>query len=169
MVHKSNERSRAAEHIRVDYPNARFLSDTKAIKYRDAIEKYPDLYPLGNADLILAAYDFREAQLRHYRVDHTTQYANARSDISLGGYANEPIPEDILTLNFEKECVVCAERKKGINLCPECWQRIRKCLDLKGQQVREGWVGWGYEMNLDLRPLIEMLEAVQSKEALCHV
>lgn len=138
---KRRERHWAAEHIRVDYPHTKFISDRKAFKYRDAVEKYPDLLTLKDTDLILAAYAFREAQLRYYNIDHTTEYANARCNISIGGYGNEVIPSDLPGLNFEKECVVCHEWKKGINLCPECWQNIRKCLELKALPHRLGWEG----------------------------
>lgn len=82
-------------------------------------------------DLILPAYDFREAQLRQYKFQHTTEYANGRCKIRIGGYEDEQIPEDLPMLHFEKECLVCEASKKGINLCPECWHRIRKCLPQK--------------------------------------
>jgi uncharacterized UBP type Zn finger protein len=73
------------------------------------------------------------------------------------GYKRENIPEDLPALSFERECVVCHESKKGINLCPECWQLIRKCLDIKGDSRRDGWTGWGVDMNLDLSNVVKLL------------
>jgi hypothetical protein len=153
---------RIAGHIRVDYPKMHFTSDLVALRWKTAINKYPDLEGLGNTKMVLAAYTFREEQLREYQGDHTTEYTNARCNIQLGGYSYPEIPEDLPRLDFEKECVVCHEWKKGINLCPECWQNIRKCLELKTHPHREGWDGWGYEVWLDTRPLQQLLRDGQA-------
>ncbi|MFA6273626.1 MAG: hypothetical protein WC662_00515 [Candidatus Paceibacterota bacterium] len=151
------EKEKTAQHIAVDYPEAERLSARNIIKYKQALETYPDLKDLKNTKLILLAYDFRQEQIKSYDTCHTTEYANARCNIQFGKYENENMPNDLPALSFEKECVVCWTNKKGINLCPECWQLIRKCLDIKGKSHREGWDGWGYEMCLDLSNLEKLL------------
>ena len=155
---KQIEKKRIAEHISVDYPEVKKLSTNAIIKYKKALDTYPDLAEIENTKLILLAYDFRQEQTKSYHTEHTTELANARCDIKIGGYEHKNIPKDLPALSFEKECVVCHLSKKGINLCPECWQLIRKCLDIKGKSHREGWEGWGCEMNLDLSSVVKLLK-----------
>ena len=158
------EKKKIAEHIAVDYPEAKWLSINAAIKYKKALDTYPDLALMKNAKLILLAYDFRQEQIKNYHREHTIELADARCNIQLGGYKNEIIPEDLLALSFEKECVVCHGIKKIIAICPECWQKIRKCLELKAQKHKQdGWEGWGCEWGLDLQPLIELLASPENK------
>lgn len=129
-------------------------------KYEKAIEKYPDLKELP-IKLAAIAYDFREYLLREHRQGYTNALANGRSNITVGCGAWRQalsIASDLPAFDFDKECVVCFENKRGINICPECWERLRKCLELKAEQHRPGWEGWGKEMSLDLRPLVELLE-----------
>jgi len=152
------EKRKLAKHISVDYPESSGLSTNATIKYKKAVDTYPDLKSLKNTKLILSAFDFRQEQLKSYQTDHTTELADGRCNICVGGYKSEAIPKDLPALSFEKECVVCHESKKVISICPECWAKIRKCLELKGKCHREGWDGWGVEMNLDLKPLIKLLE-----------
>ncbi len=156
---KQQEKKRIAEHIAIDYPETKGLSTNAIIKYKKALDTHQDLKGLKNIKLILLAYDFRQEQMRSYHTEHTTELANARCNVQLGGYEHKNIPKDLPALFFEKECVVCHLDKKGINLCPECWQLIRKCLDIKGKSHREGWEGWGYEMNLDLSNLVKLLRS----------
>ena len=158
------EKKKLAGHITVDYPEAKGLSTSAIIKYKKALDAYPDLAEMGNTKLILLAYDFRQEQARSYHTEHTTELANARSDIQLGGYKHGEIPEDLPALSFEKECVVCHENRKVVSICPDCWQKIRKCLELKAaKHNRNGWVGWGYECSLDLQPLIKLLASSEQQ------
>ena len=161
---KQIENKKIAEHIAVDYPETQRLSTNATIKYKKALDTYPDLKSLKNTKLILLAFDFRREQLRSYQVEHTTELANGRCNVSLGGYHKGEVipkvmPKDLPALSFEKECVVCHLDKKNISICPECWRLIRKCLDIKGKSLRDGWEGWGVEMNLDLEPLIKLLKS----------
>ena len=156
---KQIEKKKMAEHIAVDYPEIKRFSTNAIIKYKKALDTYPDLAEIENTKLILLAYDFRQEQAKSYHTEHTTELANARCDMKIGGYEHKSISKDLLALSFEKECIVCHLSKKGINLCPECWQLIRKCLDIKGKSHKEGWEGWGCEMNLDLSNVAELLKA----------
>ena len=156
----TEEKKKLAEHIEVDYPEVRGLSTNAIIKYKKAVDSYPDLKKLKNTKLVLIAYDFRREQIKEYSTEHTTELANARCNIRLGGYqGGKFMPGDLPALQFEKECVVCHECKKSISICPDCWEKIRRCLNLKGKSDREGWEGWGYEMELDLSDLIQLLKS----------
>lgn len=148
------------------YPQITHLSKTAASKYKRALATYPDLSELGNSRLILLAYDFRQEQIRSYHTDHTTEYANARCNIGCGGYKSDYTPKDLPALKFEEECVVCWEYKKGVSICPECWQLIRKAFEIKGKSHREGWEGWGYEMNLDLSGIVKLLRTYEEGKRL---
>lgn len=154
---REQEKERFHQEAIKQFPDSKRLTKTKAIKYKEALDTYPDLKELNNTKLVLIAYDFRQEQASSYHTEHTTELANARCNVQLGCYKQNNIPEDLPALSFEKDCVVCHLNKKGINLCPECWQLIRKCLDLRGRGHREGWEGWGVEMNLDLSNLVKLL------------
>lgn len=142
------------------YPKiAKWHSETFLIRYAKALEKYPDLKDLP-AKLATIAYSFREEQLASYRTNYTTELANARCDIQLGGFKlPHKIPDDLPALNFDKECIICQEFKKGITLCPSCWQLIRKCLELKHYESRKNWTTWGVEQHLDLSNLVKLLNS----------
>lgn len=152
-----NERAKVeADHIKVDFPQTKYLSTRDTIKYKKAIEKYPDLMPF-RANLTLLAYDFREEQLRDYGFEKMGEIANGRSDITSIEFKEVNMPTDLPGIGFHTECVVCAETKNTIQICPVCWGNIRKCLDLKAKHSRDGWDGWGYDMALDLEPLKKLL------------
>jgi len=141
------------------YPETCKLSKAQAIEYKEALSIYPDLKSLPTEKLKLIAFRFRQEQIKNYHTEHTSELADARCNVQLGGYKNEIITEDLPALSFEKECIVCHFNKKGISMCPECWQLLRKCLDLKGKGLREGWDAWGVEMNLDLSGLVQLLRS----------
>lgn len=142
------------------------FSERMILKYNKALEKYPDLkdFPVK---LVTIAYNFREEQLGGdfgYGGQLMTKLANARCDIQMGGINFSPslhISEDLPALKFDKECIICHEEKKTVSLCPECWQLIRKCLELKAAAHPRGknWTAWGYEWDLDLRNLIDLLKS----------
>jgi len=158
MAQHKEEKNREIARIQKEHPFRTWgLPPTHVLKYEKAIIEFPDLEALPNAKMILAAYDFRKAQIDHYRCNHTTELADARCDIQIGGFKDTVIPADLPALAFEKECIVCHEFKKEVSLCPECWQKIRRCLELKANKGREGWTHWGYEWFLDTRPLIELI------------
>jgi len=135
---------------------------------KKAIEKYPDLKDIGNEKMIVFAYRFREEQLRNFTQGTMTDVADGRCLEPGHSSLGPPHYRDIdkskprwlrrIALNVFDECVVCRLEKKSIPICPNCWDKIRKCLELKGESHREGFVGWGYEMNLDLSPLIKLLK-----------
>ena len=128
-------------------------------KYSRALERYPDLEKLP-VKLLIRAFDFREELLREYNVAHLSELANARCNIQLTPYfglLELDLPEDLPAFKFKNECVVCRETKHSISICQECWQLIRKALEIKGENHREGWEGWGYEMNLDLSSAVRLL------------
>lgn len=163
-LEKEREKQKLYQEAIKEYPFLRSLSIAQAIKYKNAVDTYPDLKELDNIKLILLAYDFRQEQIRSYQTNHTTELANARCNARLGGYkAHIPTPKGLPALSFEKECIVCHLDKEGINLCPECWQQIRRCLDLKGKSHREGWEGWGVEMDLDLSDLVKLLKTPKNE------
>jgi len=91
------------------------------IRYGKAIEKYPDLKDLL-VKLATIAYDFREEQLKLYKTHLLSELANARCNvqIKMGFAPSLNISDDLPALSFDKECVVCGERKKGISICPFC-------------------------------------------------
>jgi hypothetical protein len=127
-------------------------------RYAKAVEKYPDLRSLP-VKLAIKAYEFREILLYEYSTRYNTELANARSNPQLNGLrVKYAIPSDLPFLDFEKDCIVCHDKKEGISICPNCWRLIRKCLNLKGKSYREGWEGWGFEMNLDLSGLVSLLK-----------
>jgi len=132
-----------------------------------AIKKYPDLKDLGNDKMIVYAYRFREEQLRNLLSWKTTEVANGRClepGVRIGEWlhyrdilSDDPEWLKRISFNVFDECIVCREAKKTIPICSGCWEKIRKCLELKGKSHREGWDGWGYEMGLDLEPLKQLL------------
>lgn len=127
-------------------------------RYQRAIEKYPDLKNLGSMRLSIFAYQYRKEQERLHTVAKTIELANGRCNLQVKGFDERVYPIDLPNLYLLNECVVCRLNKKTIQICPDCWRNIRKCLDLKGKSHREGWEGWGVEMNLDLKPLVQMLK-----------
>ncbi len=153
------------------YPNLAGLkhdSTQKKLKYAKALDKYPDLKDLAFL-LVIKAYDFREEVLKGYQVDHTSALADARCDIQLGGgFRNVKLPKDLPAFEFENECAICWEYKKGISICPECWQLIRKALEIKGENHRKGWIGWGVEINLDLSPIVKLLKSDKEGQELLN-
>lgn len=142
------------------------FSERRILKYAKALETYPDLKELP-VKLATIAYDFRQEQLGGdfgYGHQVTTELANARCDIQMGGINFSPslqISENLPALRFDKECIICHEKKKTVSLCPECWQFIRKCLELKAAAHPRGknWTAWGYEWDLNLRNLKKLLKS----------
>jgi len=148
------------------YKDVSRYSKRQLVKYSKALEKYPDLIELCekvSMKCALLAYDFREELLRKYHGEHTSELANARCDIQLSRYSNVKLPEDLPSISFERECIICAEEKKGLYMCQDCWQKIRRALEIKAEKHREGWTAWGYEWPLDLSKVIELL-AIDKKE-----
>lgn len=139
--------------------NMKKRSTQTCLTYVKALEIFPDLKGLP-VKMAILAYRFRREQLEKYGSELMTELANARCNFKVVGFKPSlHISEDLPALKFDKECIICHEEKKTVSLCPECWQLIRKCLKLKGMSHRKGWTGWGYEMNLDLRNLIDLLKS----------
>lgn len=133
---------------------------SKEIKtFEKAVEAYPDLKKLPSK-LAILAYRFREELIKEYAMKNMLVVADARCDSQLSSnFANFPnIPSDLPSINFERDCILCRQYRFVIPICPTCWQLIRKCLKLKGKSHREGWDGWGYEMNLDLSNIVKNLK-----------
>lgn len=126
--------------------------------YEKAIATFPDLKDLPSG-LAVAAYRFRKEQIRGYGVRLVTSMANARCDPQLdkGIEALPLLPADLPFIEIQNECIVCRLERPTVQICPDCWRLIRKCLDLKGEKARAGWDGWGFEMNLDLGPLVKAI------------
>lgn len=162
MAKKRIDREQEFEQNLKKYPcllgtnNKPIFGEKVIVNYGRALAKYPDLEGLP-PKLVAIAYSFREEQLREHRSQLQVQLANARSDVGVGNCGFEsypPIPSDIPALKFERECVVCRQEKKGIFICPRCWQLIRRSLELKAMpHHKKGWTGWGYEWPLDLTNL----------------
>lgn len=133
--------------------------NNKTKAFEKAVEAYPDLKKLPTK-LAILAYRFREELVRVYAIQNMSAVADARCKPQLSNnFANFPdIPSDLPGIHFEKDCILCRQHRYVIPICPTCWQLIRKCLELKGKSHREGWDGWGYEMNLDLSPIVRLLK-----------
>jgi len=137
-------------------------------QYQKALIKYPDLKHLS-VKLVVLAYKFREELLREYASEHTSELANARCNIKMGGcgYSQKlEIPEDLPGFSFDRECIVCFRKRKGLFICPDCWQLLRLALEIKGEKTRYGWEGWGVEMNLDLSNVVRLLRENPESEKL---
>jgi len=135
-------------------------------QYQKALIKYPDLKHLS-VKLVVLAYKFREELIQEYAIEHTSELANARCNMKLGGYNNKhEIPEDLPSFSFDRECIVCWRVRKGLFICPECWQLFRLALEIKGEKMRQGWEGWGVEMNLDLSNVVRLLKENPESEKL---
>ena len=158
MKISKDELRQQAAHIRIDLPQSSQMSDTKVLKYKKAIETYPDLLNMPSAKLALLAFAYREEQKNHEWVNKNTALTNARCNAQLGRINNDKYPNDLPNLNVSNECIVCWESTRTLQMCSNCWQNIRTCLDLKGKSHREGWEGWGLEMSLDLAPLVRLLK-----------
>lgn len=111
-------------------------SKQRIIKYAKAVERYPDLKELPFM-LVLKAYDFREEVLRTYQTEYITKMTDARCDVRLGKFSNFNIPKDLPALKFKDECIICREQKRGLYICPECWQSLRENFDITSEDIRE--------------------------------
>jgi len=140
----------------------KYNSNRRITKLARAWDKYPDLKVLSD-NLAIRAYGLREEFLREEQSNNTSGLAGARSDISMGlgnlRYSNLDIPEDLKLPDFKKECVVCFRKEKGINICADCWELLRKALEIKTYHSREGWDVWGYEVDLDLKNIVQLLKS----------
>jgi len=126
-------------------------------QFSEAIYEYPDLANLPIKLAVLGA-KFRSEQFNTYGSQHMSALASARGIYAGKHFSDEKaIPEDLPALRLMRECIICEENKKCINLCPECWQRIREALEIKIRKDK-GWDKWGYEANmLDLTEVIRLL------------
>src|SRR3989344_3340481 len=102
-LERDREKQKLYQEALTKYPLLRSLSAIQAIKYKKALDAYPDLQSIGNTKLILLAYDFRQEQVKSYHSDYTTELANGRCNVQIGSYKNNVfIPNDLPILQFEK-------------------------------------------------------------------
>ena len=109
-------------------PLLRFHSFQKVLKYAKALDKYPDLKEIdgvGEVDIVIKAYELRELLIHRHQFEHSIEMADGRSSISLGGFKEHKVPDDLPGFDFKKECVKCGKMENTISICPECWERIR--------------------------------------------
>ncbi len=133
------EQEERLNQTRKKYPE---LKGTRILKeFSELIYKYPDLenYPLN---IIFKTAKIRDEWKREYELKWNTQMGDAR-----GLRFNKQEAYDFPAFEFLKECVICDEKELGINICPNCWEKLRTALEIKTDESRVGWSGWGYECN----------------------
>ncbi len=109
--------------------------------FSELIYQYPDLetYPFA---LIFKTAELRNEWKKAYQNIWNTQMADAR-----GLRFNKQEAYDFPAFEFLKECVICDKKELGINVCPNCWERLRKALKITTDESRPGWSGYGYDCN----------------------
>jgi len=133
-------------------------------KVEQVIEKYPDLKGLPEK-LAVLAFRFREELLRERNVKYMSSMANARClDPEVAPFIEDKmnsreLPSDLPGIHLINECIVCRHERETLTICADCWRIIRRCLKLKGEPLKEGWDGWGFEMNLDLSNIVRTLKS----------
>ena len=135
-----------------------------AKKFSEILYAYPDLEELP-FEIIIKTGELRELYRKEYGIKWTTQMADAR-----GLRLNKEETYDFPAFEFLKECIICEGKKLGINLCPNCWEKLRMALEIKTNEIKPGWDGWGFEahcLNLDqvakLIGLVKKPQGVQTK------
>ena len=130
-------------------------------KFSEAIYRYPDLKSFFQPEelspsqffIIIKTAELRDLYKIEFQTKWTTQMADAR------GLRLYEDAFEFPAFEFLKECVICEKKKMGINLCPDCWERLRNALEIKTDKIRNGyWSGWGYECNcLNLDEVAKLL------------